>query len=53
MLTGHDRAQCGTMPGMKDWQIDTLIGIAGGLFVGLCILGLTIFDGGSLTMPGK
>jgi hypothetical protein len=38
---------------MKDWQIDTLIGIAGGLLVGVFIVVLSALDGGGLPLPGK
>lgn len=38
---------------MKEWQIQTLIGIGGGLLVGVFILALTAVDGGGLPLPGK
>jgi len=36
---------------VKEWQKETLIGIAGGLFVGLIVLLISMPDG--IPLPGK
>lgn len=38
---------------MKEWQIQTLIGIGGGLLVGVFVLVVSALDGGGLPLPGK
>lgn len=39
------------MSDVKEWQKETLIGIAGGLFVGLIVLLISMPDG--IPLPGK